>query len=268
MARQLPLLESNDECVYGQLYFIQEVTGYAGGTGKSGLVENVDRRPGRPTIFEGKFQEADCVNKNNRRYGRSILEPEITRLSAIAGERGLYGELDHPDDAIIHMADASHLNIKFWWEGNKVMGRGEILPTPAGQVLEACFRAGAKVGISSRGVGTGKVNDRDGVLDISEQYKCITFDDVADPSTPEAYQAIAEAASLDVQASRAVYAIAEALDQGDFERARALAKNCTSQSSKTKASTIDRLGTLREDKLAEASHVLTDLIKRMVLEKR
>lgn len=267
MARQLPLLESNDQCVTGQLYFIQEVTGYAGGPGKSCLVENVDRRSGRPTIFEGKFQECDCINKNNRRYSRAILEPEVSRLNLVAEGRGLYGELDHPDDAIIHMADSSHLNLQMWWDGNKIMGRGEILPTPAGQVLEACFRAGAKVGISSRGVGTGKMAS-DGVLDISEQYKWITSDTVADPSTPEAFQSIAEAADLGACAAREIYKISEALEQGDIELAKALTKICISQSSKTQPSAIDRVGTLRGDKLTEAAYLVTDLIKRMIVEKK
>ena len=46
---------------------------------------------------------------------------------------------------------------------------------------------GVRVGISSRGVGNGKVNE-DGILVIGESYKLITFDAVADPSTNAAFQ--------------------------------------------------------------------------------
>lgn len=67
------------------------------------------------------------------------------------------------------------------------MGEGEILSTPMGKVLRALINDGVKVGISSRGVGSGKVNEN-GILVIGESYKLITFDAVADPSTYEAYQ--------------------------------------------------------------------------------
>lgn len=67
------------------------------------------------------------------------------------------------------------------------MGEGEVLPTPAGRALKAIIEAGGRVGISSRGVGNGSPNS-DGVLVISESYKLITFDVVADPSTFEAFQ--------------------------------------------------------------------------------
>jgi hypothetical protein len=54
-------------------------------------------------------------------------------------------------------------------------------------VLKALIDDGVKVGISSRGVGNGKVNE-DGILVIGESYKLITFDAVADPSTFAAFQ--------------------------------------------------------------------------------
>jgi hypothetical protein len=67
------------------------------------------------------------------------------------------------------------------------MGEGEILNTPHGKVLKALLNDGVRVGISSRGVGNGKVNEN-GVLVIGESYKLITFDAVADPSTFSAFQ--------------------------------------------------------------------------------
>ena len=67
------------------------------------------------------------------------------------------------------------------------MGEGEILNTPSGMILKNLIDGGVKVGISSRGVGNGKVNE-DGILVIGESYKLITFDAVADPSTFAAFQ--------------------------------------------------------------------------------
>ena len=139
--------------------------------------------------FRGKFQEANAVNKNNRMYTFEALQANVDRLSETIKERGLIGELDHPTDSIIHFEKASHLITKLWFENNVLMGEAEILPTPAGRILENIIQAGVRVGISSRGVGNGAVNN-EGVLVIGESFKLITFDAVADPSTFSAYQKV------------------------------------------------------------------------------
>jgi hypothetical protein len=138
-------------------------------------------------VFKGKFQEAEAVNKNKRMYPYDVLNENIKRLQEALDDRRLVGELDHPTDSIIHFANASHVVTKLWWEGQVLMGQGEILNTPHGKVLKALIDDGVKVGISSRGVGNGSTNE-DGILVIGESYKLITFDAVADPSTFAAFQ--------------------------------------------------------------------------------
>jgi hypothetical protein len=137
--------------------------------------------------FKGKFQEAEAVNKNKRLYPFGVLDENIKRLMDVVEARGLVGELDHPSDSIIHFEKASHLITRLWWESNTLMGEGEILNTPHGKVLKSLINDGVRIGISSRGVGNGKVNEN-GVLVIGESYKLITFDAVADPSTFSAFQ--------------------------------------------------------------------------------
>lgn len=137
--------------------------------------------------FRGKFQEAGAANKNKRIYPWEVLDENVINLQEAIKDRRLIGELDHPTDSIIHFANASHIVTKLWWEGNVLMGEGEILNTPHGKVLKAISEAGVKWGISSRGVGSGKLNE-DGILVIGESYKLITFDAVADPSTFSAFQ--------------------------------------------------------------------------------
>lgn len=137
--------------------------------------------------FKGKFQEAEAVNKNKRMYPFNVLDENVKRLQESIGHGGLSGELDHPTDSIVHLKDASHRITKLWWEGNVLMGEGLILNTPMGRVLRALMNDGVRVGISSRGVGNGKVNEN-GILVIGESYKLITFDAVADPSTFAAFQ--------------------------------------------------------------------------------
>jgi hypothetical protein len=116
-----------------------------------------------------------------------VLDENVKRLKQVVESRGLVGELDHPTDSIIHFANASHVITKLWWEGNVMMGEGEILNTPPGKCLKALINDGVRVGISSRGVGSGRVNEN-GILVIGESYKLITFDAVADPSCQNAFQ--------------------------------------------------------------------------------
>ena len=137
--------------------------------------------------FRGKFQEAEAINKNKRMYPFSVLDENVQKLSDMIKERRLTGELDHPTDSIVHLANISHVVTKLWWEGNVLMGEGEILSTPSGRILHALINDGVKIGISSRGVGQGTTNE-DGILVIGEGYKLITFDAVADPSTYAAFQ--------------------------------------------------------------------------------
>jgi len=138
------------------------------------------------TKFRGKFQEAEAKNKNNRVYPYAILDENVKKLSPIIKARGLVGELDHPTDSVIHFEKASHIVTNIWWEGNNLMGEGEILNTPAGRILKALLNDGVRVGISSRGVGNGR--EENGTFVIGESYKLITFDAVADPSTHAAFQ--------------------------------------------------------------------------------
>jgi hypothetical protein len=139
------------------------------------------------TRFRGKFQEAEAVNKNKRSYPYAVLDENVKKLVPIIEARGLVGELDHPTDSIIHFEKCSHVITKLWWEGNSLMGEGEILNTPHGRILKSLLNDGVRIGISSRGVGNGR-NDENGILVIGESYKLITFDAVADPSTYSAFQ--------------------------------------------------------------------------------
>jgi len=137
--------------------------------------------------FRGKFQEAEAINKNKRSYPFAVLDTNVKRLEEALEGGGLCGELDHPTDSIIHFSSASHKVTKLWWEGKVLMGEGIILNTPGGKILRALINDGVRIGISSRGVGNGKVNEN-GILVIGESYKLITFDAVADPSTYAAFQ--------------------------------------------------------------------------------
>lgn len=144
-----------------------------------------------PLRIRGIFQRADEANNNGRVYPRPVLDKQVKALTEAISERRLVGELDHPTYDMVKLSNASHLITGLRLEGSEVIGEAEILPTPAGKVVEGLIRGGVKIGISSRGMGTLS-EGRDGVKTVNEDFKLLTFDIVADPSTRGAYPALTE----------------------------------------------------------------------------
>jgi len=150
---------------------------------------------GMPKKFKlkGRFQHADLPNGNGRVYPRPVLESSIQKTSQAVQERRMLGELDHPNDAKIHLEKVSHVVTALKLnEDGQMYGEAEVLPTASGKILEQLLRSGVKLGISSRGFGSTKKNGK-GLEEVQNDYKLVTFDIVSDPSTPNAYpQAVYE----------------------------------------------------------------------------
>jgi hypothetical protein len=150
---------------------------------------------GQPKKFKlkGVYQAADTPNGNKRVYPRSVLESAVKSVVEMVNDKRMLGELDHPSDAKIHLDKVSHVVTKLEMnpEG-QVYGEAEVLPTASGKILESLLRSGVKLGISSRGFGSTKPNDK-GLDEVQGDYKLVTFDIVSDPSTPGAFpQAVYE----------------------------------------------------------------------------
>jgi|6_EtaG_2_1085325.scaffolds.fasta_scaffold08625_4 hypothetical protein len=144
--------------------------------------------------IKGIFQRADEANNNQRIYSKILLEREVKKLTEAIGERRLLGELDHPTHDAVKLSNVSHLVTGLRLEGKEVVGEAEILNTPSGKVAQALINDGVKIGISSRGMGTLS-EDIKGNKTVNEDFKLITFDLVADPSTRGAFPEISEATS-------------------------------------------------------------------------
>jgi len=136
-------------------------------------------------ILTGKLQEAEVQNGNGRVYPRKILEREMKNYMMLVKESRALGELDHPDDSVINLKNASHLVAKMWWDGENVMGKIEVLNTPSGQILKDLVKSNVKLGISSRGLGS--VKEEQGHIMVEDDFQLICFDIVSEPSTPGAY---------------------------------------------------------------------------------
>ena len=139
----------------------------------------------------GVFQRADEQNKNGRVYSGPLLMREMNKLQDSIDNRRLVGELDHPSHDAVKLSQVSHLITKLEMKGKEVIGEAEILDTPMGKVAQALIKGGVQVGISSRGMGTLSEGE-DGRHYVNEDFRLITWDLVADPSTRGAYPGLSE----------------------------------------------------------------------------
>ena len=138
-------------------------------------------------VVEGVVQRAEEFNHNGRTYPYDILKKEVDKYidGPIAENRAL-GELDHPESAVINLKNASH-NIKsLWWDGNDLMGKIEVLPTPSGNILRELFNNDITVGISSRGMGSVEPLG-EGRVEVQDDFELLCWDFVSTPSTHGAF---------------------------------------------------------------------------------
>ena len=135
--------------------------------------------------LSGRIQTADKKNGNGRSYPYKVLKREIDNYKKIVQDNRACGELDHPDDSVINLKNVSHIVTDCWWEGKDVMGKIKVLDTPSGRILKDLIKAGVKLGISSRGLGS--VKESMGSTIVQEDFELICFDIVSEPSTPNAF---------------------------------------------------------------------------------
>lgn len=156
------------------------------------LTEDIEIGGVKTKKLRGPLSEGDIENRNKRIYPKHLLEREVSRLLPDIQARQVLGELDHPDDLKIHLDRVSHVITEASWEGNRLMGTIEILPhTAAGKSLLGLVNSGIRLGISSRGMGSVKM-DHTGNGVVQEDLKLITWDVVAQPSNYSSWLTLAE----------------------------------------------------------------------------
>ena len=141
----------------------------------------------KPLMVKGVIQRAEAKNQNGRIYPKEILEREINKyIEGPVREKRALGELDHPESSVINLQNVSHNVTKVKMVGDDVYGEVEILPTPAGKILQALFASGITVGISSRGMGSVKEGSG-GTVEVQDDFELLCFDFVSTPSTHGAF---------------------------------------------------------------------------------
>jgi len=147
------------------------------------LSENKSER-GLP-IVEGILATAEVKNGNGRYYSKDLWEREIAKYMPLVKENRAMGELDHPDSSVINLKNVSHNISDMWWDGDNVMGKIEILPTPAGNILKALVESGITVGVSSRGMGSLKQVGE--TMEVQDDFELLCWDFVSTPSNPDSF---------------------------------------------------------------------------------
>ena len=137
--------------------------------------------------IRGIFMQADIKNRNGRIYPQEVLEKEVRRYNKdqINNNRA-YGELGHPEGPTINLERASHMITKLYPDGKNFIGEAKVLSTPMGKIVENLLDDGAKLGVSSRGMGS--LNQKNGANYVRDDFYLATAADiVADPSAPNAF---------------------------------------------------------------------------------
>jgi hypothetical protein len=143
----------------------------------------------KPGVYEveGVMQRAIAKNQNGRTYSKAILERESSKyIEEFVKNGNAFGELDHPESPIVSLKNASHIVKELWWKGNDLMGRVELLNTPAGNIVKEIIKAGHTIGISSRGTGS-VTQTNEGTLEVQPDFELVCWDFVSNPSTHGAF---------------------------------------------------------------------------------
>jgi len=151
------------------------------------LNENVSKENGN-LVVEGILATCEVKNGNGRYYARDLWEREMKKYTDLIKERRSLGELDHPESQVINLQNVSHLVTDYSWDGDNIMGKIEILPTPAGNILKELIKNGVTVGVSSRGMGS--LEQRGDIMEVQDDFELLCWDFVSTPSNPGSFMGV------------------------------------------------------------------------------
>ena len=137
--------------------------------------------------IRGVFLQAEVKNRNGRIYPMSVLEKEVSRYNKeYVNKNRAIGELGHPDGPTVNLERVSHMITKLHPDGKNFIGEAKIMDTPYGKIVKNLINEGAKLGVSSRGMGS--LEPRRGAQVVKDDFYLATAADIgADPSAPNAF---------------------------------------------------------------------------------
>ena len=151
------------------------------------LIEQDEKTGNKNYKIKGIFMQADIKNRNGRIYPMEVLQKEVKRYNKqYINEKRAFGELGHPDGPTVNLERASHMITALYPDGKNFIGEAKILKTPMGNIVKSLMDEGAKLGVSSRGMGS--LDQKNGANYVRNDFYLATAADiVADPSAPNAF---------------------------------------------------------------------------------
>jgi|TARA_R110000744_G_scaffold102203_3_gene196605 hypothetical protein len=137
--------------------------------------------------IKGIFMQADVKNRNGRVYPFDILKREVANYNKnFTKQKRAFGELGHPDGPTVNLERVSHMITDLYPDGKNFIGEAKIMDTPMGKIVKSLMDEGAKLGVSSRGLGS--LQQKNGASYVKDDFYLATAADiVADPSAPNAF---------------------------------------------------------------------------------
>lgn len=152
-------------------------------------VENIvesNESGGKNYFIKGVMMESNTLNRNGRMYDKQILIKETLRYTVeYVDKKRALGELNHPSGPTVNLDRVSHLILNLNESGNQIQGKAKVLDTPMGKIVKNLIDEGARLGVSSRGMGS--LEKRNGINYVKEDFTLSAIDIVADPSAPNAF---------------------------------------------------------------------------------
>lgn len=138
-------------------------------------------------FIEGVFMVSDELNRNGRVYPYETLNKEVGRyITEFVNCNRAFGELGHPTGPTVNLDRVSHRIMMLEFRKNKVYGKAKIMEsTPMGKIAGELIREGAKLGVSSRAMGS--LIEQNGKKIVQPDLMLSAVDIVADPSAPGAF---------------------------------------------------------------------------------
>ena len=145
-------------------------------------------KKGKNYFIECVFMQANVKNRNGRLYPKEVLQKEARRYEQnYIKQSRAFGELGHPEGPTVNLERVSHLITDLTEDGNNFVGRAKIMDTPYGKIVKNLIDEGARLGVSSRGMGSLKHMGRNCSQVQDDFYLATAADIVADPSAPQAF---------------------------------------------------------------------------------
>ena len=149
------------------------------------IVEDIN---GKKHLFiNGVFMMSETKNRNGRIYPKDILFNEVNRYREnYVDKKRAFGELGQPEGPTINLERVSHMVTELKEDDKNIIGKAKIMDTPYGNIVKNLINEGAKLGVSSRGMGS--LEEKGGANYVKNDFYLATAADiVADPSAPDAF---------------------------------------------------------------------------------